>query len=251
MRLCRFKKNDQVLVGRYRKDSVVEYSKKDIFSPGKETDKVHGLEELEFLPPATPSKIVCIGFNYAKHRDEAKEIATKNPTLTLKAPNAIIGSDKKIILPSDSNQVEHEAELGIVIGKEGHRIEDPGKHVYGYTVVNDVTARDLEKEMIQWSASKSYPTFCPTGPSIATGIDASDLGIKCWVDGELRQDDSTGHMIYSPLECVRFASRFMKLEKGDLIATGTIPGTGLLEENSVVDIEIEGIGVLSNPVSRP
>ncbi|OYT40111.1 MAG: hypothetical protein B6U86_04645 [Candidatus Altiarchaeales archaeon ex4484_43] len=155
---------------------------------------------------------------------ELREIATKKPTLTLKAQNSVLAHEQEIILPRNSKWVEHEAELGIVIGKGGYRIKNPGEYILGYTIVNDITARDIEKEMIQWSASKSFPTFCPVGPCIETDLDPSNLKIKCWVNKELRQDSR------------------------DLIATGTVPGTGPLQNGDVIEIKIEGIGVLRNYV---
>ena len=179
-------------------------------------------------------------------KKELDKIATNEPTLTLKAQNSVIGHNQPIILPEESERVEHEAELGIVIGKSEYRIENLEGYILGYTIVNDITARDLEMKMKQWSPSKSFPTFCPTGPCIETDLDPGNLQIKCRVNGKLRQNSKTAFMTYNVFECVKFVSKFMRLEKGDLIATGTIPGVGRLSNNDVVEIEIESIGVLSN-----
>lgn len=219
-----------------------------IFSPGKSTGRVYDLKDVRFLPPIQPKKIICVGFNYRAHMKELPNIATKKPTLTLKAQNTVIGSGEAIILPKNSKQVEHEAELGIVIKKGGFRITKPSEHILGYTIVNDVTARDLEHEMTQWSASKSFPTFCPVGPCIDTAVEPFDLRITCRINNELRQDSRTKFMIYGPLEVVKFVSNFMRLERGDLIASGTVPGVGRLKDNDIVEIEIEKIGVLRNTV---
>ncbi|OYT26911.1 MAG: hypothetical protein B6U97_02795 [Candidatus Altiarchaeales archaeon ex4484_96] len=248
MKLARFEYKGVVYTGGIIDERVVVLDG-DIFNPGDETGQSYGVEEVRFLSPIKPPKIICIGFNYRKHSDEMRAIATKNPTLTLKAPSSIIGDYDDILLPGESKQVEHEAELGIVIGNGGYRITNPREHILGYTIINDVTARDLEREMGQWSAAKSFPTFGPTGTCIETKLDPMDLKIRCWVNDRIRQSDSTKHMIYNPLECVVFASRFMRLSRGDLIASGTIPGVGLLAEGDSVKIEVEGIGTLRNNVS--
>ncbi|MEA1925089.1 MAG: fumarylacetoacetate hydrolase family protein [Candidatus Altiarchaeota archaeon] len=247
MKLVRFEHGGRVLTGRLVDDEVFALGG-GLFNPGKEAVESCNAGDVRFLSPVQPSKIICIGFNYRKHMDEARDIATKNPTLTLKSPDTVIGGNDSIILPKESAQVEHEAELGIVIGREGYKIRNPGEHILGYTIVNDVTARDLEKEMVQWSASKSFPTFCPVGPCIETELDPADVRITCRVNNEVRQDERTRHMIYDPLECVVFVSRFMRLYPGDLIATGTIPGVGLLSADDVVEVGVEGIGILRNPV---
>ncbi len=213
----------------------------------EKTSKKYMPENVKFLPPINPKKIICIGFNYRKHMEELKDIATRNPTLTLKSQNSVIGHEDYILIPEGMEYVGHEAELGIVIKKTGYRIENPKEHILGYTIVNDVTARELEREMVQWSASKSFPTFCPLGPWIETELDPDNIGIKCRVNGNLRQEGRTSDMIYNAEECVKFVSRFMILEREDLISTGT-SGTGKLFANDVIEIDIEGIGKLRNYV---
>lgn len=238
MKLVRFEVNGKTHTGILEDNVIIE-----------KTGKKYGLEDIKFLPPINPKKIVCIGFNYRRHMGELKDIATKKPTLTLKSQNSVIGHKDYIVIPEDMKCVEHEAELGIVIKKVGYRIENPKEHILGYTIVNDVTARELEKEMVQWSASKSFPTFCPIGPWIETDLETKDLGIKCRVNENLRQDCRTSDMIYNAEECVKFVSRFMMLERDDLIATRT-PGTGKLSAGDVIEIEIEGIGRLKNYVKN-
>lgn len=236
MKILRFESEGKIYSGIYEKNSVFD----------AETKKEFVLEKINFLPPAVPKKIICIGFNYKKHMDELDDIATKEPTITLKASNSVLGHMGKIILPPESDDVEHESELGIVIKKGGYKIKDTKEHILGYTVVNDVTARDVERKMIQWSASKSFPTFCPFGPFIETEINPGNLEILCKVNGEVRQKDKTSHMIYPPEECVKFVSRFIALEEGDLISTGTPKGIGKLRNGDVIEIKIEGVGTLKN-----
>ncbi len=248
MKLLRFEVNGKRRIGILEGDRIEE-SSGTIFRIGEKTGKKYTPDNVKFLPPVDPGKIVCIGFNYRKHIEELEDIATKNPTLTLKSQNSVVGHEDYIIIPEGMKYVEHEAELGIVIGRAGYRIENPKKHILGCTVVNDVTARELEREMVQWSASKSFPTFCPVGPWIETKLKTEDLNIKCRVNGNLIHDSRTSDMIYNAEECVKFASRFMMLERGDLIATGT-PGTGKLFDGDVVDIGIEGIGKLRNYVKN-
>ena len=245
MKLCRFKVENLEKFGISSPGKIKEIEG-NLFNPWKETGAVYNEKEVEFLPPVKPGKIICIGFNFGKHAKDFKEIATKKPTIALKAPSSLLGHNQNILLPDISDRVDHEAELGIIIGKDGYRIENPQEHILGYTIVNDVTARDLQHEMGQWSPSKSFPTFCPMGPHIKTDLDASNLRIRCRVNGELRQDAKTSEMIYSPDECVKFASRFMELQKGDLIATGTVPSVGKLDDGDIVEIEIEKIGILRN-----
>lgn len=245
MRLIRFKTDGVECYG-VLGDDEVEGIEGDVFLPGKETGDLYGTEEIEFLSPIDPGKVICIGFNYRAHMDEIGDIATMKPTLTLKSQNSVTGHKRDIILPRNSSRVEHEAELGIVVGRGGYQIENPIEHILGYTIVNDVTDRSLEREMTQWSAAKSFPTFCPIGPAIETELNPGDLRIRCLVNDEVRQDSQTSLMIYDVYQCVRFVSNFMRLEKGDLIATGTVPGVGVLRDRDVVKIEIEDIGILEN-----
>jgi 2-keto-4-pentenoate hydratase/2-oxohepta-3-ene-1,7-dioic acid hydratase in catechol pathway len=245
MKLARFRHNGREGFGIVSEDGIETVSG-DLFDLGKRTGAVLSLSEVSLMPPLYPKKIICVGFNYRAHMTEMPDIATKNPTLTLKSQNTVIGSGETIILPKKSKQVEHEAELGIVIGRSGYKIKKPEEHIFGYTIVNDVTARDLEREMTQWSASKSFPTFCPVGPHVDTDINPSDLRISCKVNDRIRQDSRTSLMIYGPGKVVEFVSQFMRLERGDLIATGTVPGVGLLADGDFVEITIEGIGVLRN-----
>jgi 2-keto-4-pentenoate hydratase/2-oxohepta-3-ene-1,7-dioic acid hydratase in catechol pathway len=249
VKLARFRHNGKEEFGIISEEGIEAVSG-DIFDLGKRTGEVISPQDVSYLPPLYPKKIICVGFNYRAHMTEMPDIATKKPTLTLKSQNTVIGSGEAILLPKKSKQVEHEAELGIVVGRPGYKIKKPDEHIFGYTIVNDVTARDLEREMTQWSASKSFPTFCPMGPHVDTDIDPKDLRISCKVNDRVRQDSRTSLMIYNPAKVVEFVSSFMRLERGDLIATGTVPGVGILAAGDIVEITIEGLGVLRNHVKE-
>lgn len=199
----------------------------------------------------TPSKIVCVGRNYAEHAAELGNELPKEPMLFLKAPSALIFDGDAIVLPPQSEQVEHEAELGIVIGRQCKNIGDdeaPFQFVKGYTCLNDVTARDLQRRDGQFARAKSFDTFCSIGPSIVGDLDVSDLAVVCRVNGVVKQDGQTSQMVFPPEFLIRYISRMMTLMPGDLIATGTPAGVSRLNPGDVCEVEIEGIGVLSNPV---
>ena len=202
-----------------------------------------------------PSKIVCVGRNYAAHAKELGNEVPSEPLLFLKAPTALVlPSDRKreIVLPPQSERVEHEGELAIVIGKQCKDLVDEAlvsDYIRGYTCLNDVTARDLQKRDGQFTRAKSFDTFCPVGPWIETELDVSDLRVVTRVNGEMRQDGRTRDMVFSPEFLIRYISQMMTLLPGDLIATGTPEGVGPLVRGDVCEVEIEGIGVLTNTVN--
>ena len=209
------------------------------------------LAEIKLLPPATPSKIVCVGRNYKEHAAELGNTLPPEPLLFLKAPSAIIGSGEAIILPPESVQVEHEGEIGVVIGRITARLgesDDPLTYVLGYTCVNDVTARDLQRKDVQFTRAKSFDTFCPVGPFIVTDINPADVLVTTRVNGETKQQARTSSMAFSIPNLLRYISRAMTLYPGDLIATGTPAGVSRLQHGDVVEVEVEGIGVLQNKV---
>lgn len=208
------------------------------------------IHSAELLPPTQPSKIICVGRNYAEHAKEHGTDVPEVPLIFLKPPSALIGNGKPIVLPPQSNQVEHEAELGVVIGKRGRWISpgDAPEYVFGYTVANDVTARDLQRRDGQWTRGKGFDTFCPVGPWIETDLDAFDLLITCRVNKDIRQMASTRDMVFSIPQLIAYASSFMTLEPGDLLLTGTPAGVSPLAAGDVVEVSIEGIGELINPV---
>jgi len=210
------------------------------------------LASVKLLAPAQPSKIICVGRNYAEHAKEHGAEMPKVPLIFMKPPSAIINPGERIILPPQSRQVEHEAELVAVIGKHGRNItaEEARNYILGYTIGNDVTARDLQKSDDQWTRAKGFDTFCPFGPWIDTDFDPSDALITCKVGGQPRQMASTRDMLFNVSTLIAFISSVMTLEPGDLIFTGTPAGVGPLRPGDVVEVEIEGLGKLSNLVSQ-
>ncbi len=212
------------------------------------------LREASLLPPTVPSKIVCVGRNYAAHAAEHGADVPVEPMLFLKPPSALIGAGAAIELPPSSSQVEHEVELAVVIGRRARRVrsEEALEYVLGYTCANDVSARDFQRKDGQWGRAKGFDTFCPLGPWIVTDLNPSDLMLRAWVNEELRQKSRTSLMVFDVPTLVAFISEIMTLEPGDVILTGTPEGVGPLRPGDTVRVEVEGIGVLSNPVrARP
>ncbi len=196
--------------------------------------------------PVRPSKIVCVGRNYAAHAKELGNEPPKEPLLFLKPPSSVIGPGEAIVLPKESERVDHEAELGVVIGRRVRKIarEQALGAVYGYTCVCDVSARDLQKKDVEFTRAKGFDTFCPVGPWIETELDPSDLEVRCFVDGDLRQSGRTSQMIFDVAALMSYASNVMTLEPGDLLVTGTPEGVGPLAAGNRVVITVEGIGDL-------
>jgi 2-keto-4-pentenoate hydratase/2-oxohepta-3-ene-1,7-dioic acid hydratase in catechol pathway len=198
--------------------------------------------ETDLACPVVPTKIVCVGRNYAAHAKELGNETPKEPLLFLKPPSSLIGPGEAIMLPPDSARVEHEAELGVVIGKFARNVreEDAIRHVFGYTCLCDVTARDLQRRDGQWTRAKGFDTFCPVGPWIETEATPAALRIACSVNGQVRQDGLTSQMIFDVPALVAYISRIMTLLPGDLIATGTPEGVGPLLDADAVEVEIRG-----------
>ena len=201
--------------------------------------------------PIRPSKIVCVGRNYREHAAELGNKMPDEPLLFLKAPSAIILSGDEIVLPSASQQVEHEGELGVVIGRVARNIpndEDPLSYVLGYTCVNDVTARDLQRKDVQFTRGKSFDTFCPVGPWIETDIDPGNVAVETRLNGEVKQKGNTADMAFPVAFLIRYISEIMTLYPGDLIATGTPAGVSRMKPGDIVEVEVAGIGILQNRV---
>lgn len=200
----------------------------------------------------TPSKIVCVGRNYSEHAKELGNEVPTSPLLFLKAPSAIIKSGDAIVIPSQSKQVEHEGELAVVIGKDCKDLkddEDTAPYVLGYTCLNDVTARDIQRADVQFTRGKSFDTFCPVGPHIETDLDVRDIRVTTSVNGVLKQDGRTSQMVFPVDFLIRYISRQMTLKAGDIIATGTPSGVSKLDAGDTCEVTIEGIGTLKNSVS--
>lgn len=220
----------------------------------EETGLSYALDELCLLAPCTPSKVVCVGKNYLDHVAEAADGGSTKPPeaplLFLKPSTAVIGPGEAIVRPACSERVDYEGELAVVIGKKAHAIE-PGTakdYILGYTCLNDVTARDIQRSEGQWTRGKGFDTFCPAGPWIETELDAQNTTLCCRLNGEVKQQSTTALMIHSIDKLLCVMSECMTLLPGDLIATGTPAGIGPMQAGDVVEVEIEGIGVLRNPV---
>jgi len=240
----RFKSGDEIFYGKVEGERV-------IVDRGLYSDTFL-LKEVELLPPTQPSKIICVGLNYRDHAMELDMTIPESPLLFLKPPSAVIGHLEKIVYPSKTRHVDYEAELAVIIGRRCKNIPaaDADSVIMGYTCFNDVTARDLQKKDSQWTRAKSFDTFAPVGPYIATPKDVSDLCVKTMVNGELRQESSTSNLIFDVPYLIEFISGIMTLERGDIIATGTPPGVGELFVGDEVEVEIENIGILKNSVVR-
>jgi 2-keto-4-pentenoate hydratase/2-oxohepta-3-ene-1,7-dioic acid hydratase in catechol pathway len=208
------------------------------------------LPQVRLLAPVVPGKIVCVGRNYAAHAAEHGSEVPELPLLFMKPPSSIIPPGEAIQLPPQSKEVEHEAELAVVIGQRGRWIsaQQAGEFILGYTVALDITARDLQRSDGQWTRAKGFDTFCPLGPWIETELDPADAMVTCTVNGQLRQMASTRDMVFSVPELVAFISSVMTLEPGDLILTGTPAGVGPLIAGDQVTAEVEGIGQITHPV---
>lgn len=213
---------------------------------GSFTGKRVLLSEAKLLPPAKPTKIVCVGRNYRKHAEEMGEEVPKEPGLFLKAPNALAPHGSSISYPSFTKSLHYEGELAVVIGKRMRRIpeEKALSYVLGYTCALDLTARDVQKTDLQWIRAKSADGFCPLGPWVETDLDPTDLRLRTFVNGEVRQDARTSAMIFSTPFLLAYVSSFMTLEPGDVLLTGTPEGVGELKPGDEVAVEIEGIGRL-------
>ncbi|HYK01460.1 MAG TPA: fumarylacetoacetate hydrolase family protein [Thermoanaerobaculia bacterium] len=203
------------------------------------------------LPPSTPTKIVCIGRNYADHAKELGNEAPSEPLLFLKPPSALLAPGGTIVRPAQSQLVHHEGELAIVVGREAKNVrrEDWRDYVLGFTCANDVSARDLQRKDVQFTRGKGFDTFCPIGPHIETDLDPSDLRVVTRVNGQVKQDGRTSQMIFPCDVLFAYVSEHMTLMPGDVILTGTPAGVGSLEAGDTVEVEIEGIGTLSNAVA--
>ncbi|HJH31987.1 MAG TPA: FAA hydrolase family protein [Methanosarcinaceae archaeon] len=243
------------MIGRFKHFGNTFYGEVNatcVTAKGEYEGKTFELSELKVLPPTDPSKIVCVGLNYRDHAKELNMDIPHEPIIFIKPPSAVIGHGDKIIYPEASKQVDYEAELAVVIGKRCRNIkaEHANDVIAGYTCFNDVTARDLQRQDGQWTRAKSFDTFAPVGPFIASPEDFNpeNASIKSRINGELRQDSNTSNMIFGIPALIELISGIMTLEIGDIVTTGTPAGIGELHCGDVVEIEIEGIGILVNEV---
>lgn len=221
------------------------------FGTPEYSGRVFDLAQCRLLAPILPPKIVAFGRTYAQHAAELGNTVPDEPLCFLKPSTSVIGPGAAIALPAQSREVSFEGELAVVIGRPCRDVaaEDVSSVILGYTIANDVTARDLQKTDGQWARAKGFDTFCPLGPWIETDLDPQGLNIRTEVDGEVKQDGTTSDMVFTIGELIEWISSAMTLLPGDVVLTGTPEGVGLLSEGNIVSIEIEGIGTLVNPVS--
>jgi len=254
MRYVRFQRKgeDAVLQG-WLEGEQVGLIAGPLFGAHRRIPAIQPAASVKLLAPWLPGKIVCVGRNYAEHAREHHVDVPDVPLLFLKPPSSVIGPGEGILLPPQSEQVEHEAELAVVIGRRTRNAtaDEAMGCIFGYTIANDVTARDLQQRDGQWTRAKGFDTFCPLGPWIDTEVNPHDLRILCRVNGQIRQLGSTRDMVFSVPQLVAFISGIMTLEVGDILLTGTPAGVGRLETGDAVQVEIEGIGILENPVLGP
>jgi 2-keto-4-pentenoate hydratase/2-oxohepta-3-ene-1,7-dioic acid hydratase in catechol pathway len=225
----------------------------DPFETWMRGTEVASLAGVRFLAPCQPTKIIAVGLNYLSHAEEVGADVPQEPFFFLKPPSAIIAHGGKIVYPADlSQRVDFEGELAVVVAKSGRNIttREARQYVLGYTCANDVTARDLQRTDPQWTRAKGFDTFCPLGPVIATDADPSNLMVRTRLNGELRQEASTSEMVFSVEQLISYISVVMTLEAGDVILTGTPAGVGELQPGDRIEVEIEGIGTLTNTVVK-
>lgn len=214
------------------------------------TEAVIPYGEAHLLAPVFPTKVVCVGRNYADHAAERGAEVPDEPVIFLKPATAVIGPEAAIVIPPEATEVHHEAELGVVVGRVSHKVaaEDAGAHILGYTAANDVSARNLQAKDGQWTRAKGFDTFCPLGPAIETELDPAGIRVACLVNGTLRQEGSTDDMVFGVGEIFEFVTRVMTMLPGDVILTGTPAGVGPIAPGDRVEVNIERIGSLINPV---
>jgi 2-keto-4-pentenoate hydratase/2-oxohepta-3-ene-1,7-dioic acid hydratase in catechol pathway len=242
MKIYRFLHNGRPAVGVGDDEHLFRHDGPDALYLGARIDEPpHLIASVQLLPPVTPSKIVAVGRNYADHARELGNDTPAEPIIFLKPPSALLPPNGTIVRPPQSQRVDFEGELAIVIGERGT--------VLGYTCANDVTARDLQKKDVQFTRAKSFDTFAPLGPCIETAIDPNDLGITTRVNSAVRQSGRTSMMVFDCAFLIAFISSVMTLLPGDVIFTGTPAGVGPLDAGDVVEVEIEGIGTLRNVVA--
>lgn len=250
MKLVRFLHEGNSVFGVVENDRVVILQGSPFEGAVRMTETV-AIKGIQLLSPCRPSKAVCIGLNYKDHAEECNIPLPKSPVVFMKASGCVIGPNDTIIYPKLSQRVDYEAELAIVIGKKARKvsIEDAKSHILGYTCANDVTARDLQPENGQWTIAKSFDTFLPLGPVITDEIDTEDCMITTRLNGRMVQSSNTRNLIFKPEYLVSYLSQIMTLYPEDVIITGTPAGIGPMQPGDVVEVEISGIGTLSNTVA--
>ena len=254
MKIARYEFDGQARYGLVEPESgTVREIAGEPFERVEATGIVRRLDEVRLLSPVVPGKIVAVGLNYKDHAREMGKKIPEEPLLFLKASSAVNDPGGEIVYTPQSQRVDYEAELAVVIGRKAKNVtsKDAASHILGYTCINDVTARDLQVKDVQYTRAKGFDTFAPLGPWVATDLDPSAASVRCLVNGEVRQDGNTREMGASVGRLVEFISSVMTLFPGDVIATGTPPGVGPLRVGDVVTVEVGGIGALTNRVVAP
>jgi len=251
VKIARFSHNDGIRYGILDEGELVVLDGDPMFAGYEPTGERLALDDVALLAPVIPrSKVVCIGRNYHEHAAEFGNVAPEEPLLFLKPNTSVIGPGDTVVRPTISERTEFEGELVVVIGRIAKNVKaaDALDYVFGYTVGNDVTARDLQRKDGQWTRGKGFDTFCPLGPVIETEFDASAAHIETRVNGEVRQQAPLTDMIHSVADIVAYASAAFTLLPGDVIMTGTPAGVGEIVAGDTVEVEVSGIGVLRNPI---
>jgi 2-keto-4-pentenoate hydratase/2-oxohepta-3-ene-1,7-dioic acid hydratase in catechol pathway len=253
MRIVRFVHEGRPTYGVVEDDEVWRLGSSPYAGAFEVGVKVCSIEDVQLLAPATPSKIVCVGRNYAAHAAEHSAEVPEEPLLFLKPPSSVIGPGAEVVLPKLSQRVEHEGELALVIGKRARSLaqDEAWSCVLGVTCANDVTARDLQRADKQWTRGKGFDTFCPLGPWIVADLsddDVADVEVSCSVNGNRRQTGRTSQMVFPPSFLLAYITAVMTLVPGDVVLTGTPAGVSPLSPGDHVEVEVEGVGTLSNPV---
>ncbi len=249
MRLVRFRFGDRIATGVVEGDAVRALAGTFFENPVPSGEEIP-LDDVRLLAPILPSKVVCLGKNYAAHAAEFGSEVPEEPIVFLKPSTSVTGPGDPIPLLPISNRVDFEGELAVVIGRIARnvRAEEAFRYILGYTCGNDVTLRDLQKKDEQWARAKGFDGSCPLGPWVETELDPIDVHLETRLNGEVRQSASTSDMVFGVATIIEFVTEFMTLLPGDVIMTGTPEGVGKLEPGDKVEIEIDGIGVLMNPV---
>lgn len=250
MKIVRFKAGDDIAYGLAETDGVTLYQGSP-FVAWEATETLVPWESVQLLAPVLPSKVVAVGKNYVDHATEMDSDVPEEPIIFLKPATSVVGPNAPVVKPATSGEVHHEAELAVVVGRVARNVkaEDASRYVFGYTAANDVTARDLQRKDGQWTRAKGFDTFCPLGPAIETELDPLErLAVICRVNGEVRQAGFTVDMVFGVAEIMEFVSRVMTLLPGDVVLTGTPSGVGPVEPGDVMEVEIDGVGILSNRV---
>ncbi len=248
MKIVRMKAGDDIAYGVADVEGVLVY-RGSPFVAWEPTETVVPWESVHLLAPVLPTKVVGVGRNYVEHADEQNVPIPEEPMIFLKPATSVVGPDADVVHPAISEEIHHEAELAAVIGRVARHVkaEDASAYIFGYTAANDVTARDLQAKDGQWTRAKGFDTFCPLGPAIETELDPLEkLAVICRVNGDVRQAGFTSDMVFGVAEILEYVSAVMTLLPGDVVLTGTPSGISKVEPGEVMEVEIDGIGTLSN-----